>query len=216
MAVRAQADGPLATFIQAASQGQRGEAVLREAPNVRNANPGEAEKAEPRVMGASAVPWRRRDGLVPVRGLPERSRPVQGPSVVVSDTAKRSAARRSTRWHRRLRSLIGAADRAAEEARAVPAGSSAGSANRTSTTPSSATCAARPAQGEAGRHGLARPADARRGGDDRPIVRTAMPRDGRPRARCSTRSSVIDSASTDRTREIAEAEGAASSSTPTS
>ena len=67
---------------------------------------------------------------------------------------------------------------------------------------------ARPAQGEAGRHGQPRPADARRGGD----------RSGRSSAaRCARWSGrvplldeilVIDSASTDRTREIAEAEGA--------
>ena len=45
----------------------KGEAVLREAPNVRNAILREAEKADLVVMGASAVPGRRWRGLLPVR-----------------------------------------------------------------------------------------------------------------------------------------------------
>ncbi len=55
MAVRAQAERALAAFIKQHLKG-KGEAVLREAPNVRNAILREAEKADLVVMGASAVP----------------------------------------------------------------------------------------------------------------------------------------------------------------
>jgi nucleotide-binding universal stress UspA family protein len=55
MAVRAQAERALAAFIKQHLRG-RGEAVLREAPNVRNAILREAERADLVVLGASAEP----------------------------------------------------------------------------------------------------------------------------------------------------------------
>ena len=73
MAVRAQAERALTTFIKQHLKG-KGEAVLREAPNVRNAILREAEKADLVVMGASAAPGRRRRGFVPVRGTPRGHR----------------------------------------------------------------------------------------------------------------------------------------------
>ena len=55
LTVRAQAERALATFVKQHLEG-RSEAILREAPNVRNAILREAEKADLVVMGASAQP----------------------------------------------------------------------------------------------------------------------------------------------------------------
>ena len=140
LAVRAQAERALAAFIKQ-HIGGRSEAVLREAPNVRNAILREAEKADLLVMGASAQPGGA-DGETYLFGaLPEaiaaRARStvmvVKTQEMIERTTFDQLAAHAET---------LAAADRAAEEAGRCRSGSSAGSANRTSTTPSSPTCAA--------------------------------------------------------------------------
>ena len=118
LAVRAQAERALAAFIKQHISG-RSEAVLREAPNVRNAILREAEKADLLVMGASAQPGGA-DGETYLFGaLPEaiaaRARStvmvVKTQEMIERTTFDQLAARAET---------LAAADRAAEEARAVP------------------------------------------------------------------------------------------------
>ena len=119
MAVRAQAERALTTFIKQHLKG-KGEAVLREAPNVRNAILREAEKADLVVMGASAVPGA--DGMDSYLfgALPEAIAARAKPSVVVVKTREEIGGATFDTLASKAESLI-AADRAAEEARAVPA-----------------------------------------------------------------------------------------------
>jgi nucleotide-binding universal stress UspA family protein len=118
MAVRAQAERALAAFIKQHLRG-KGEAVLREAPNVRNAILREADKADLVVMGASAVPGADAADSYLFGALPEAIAARAKSSVVVVKT--REAIGRTTfdTLATRAESLA-AADRAAEE-RAVPA-----------------------------------------------------------------------------------------------
>ncbi|MGZ9160121.1 MAG: glucosyl-3-phosphoglycerate synthase [Candidatus Limnocylindrales bacterium] len=119
MAVRAQAERALTAFIKQHLKG-KGEAVLREAPNVRNAILREAEKADLVVMGASAVPGGNGTESYLFGALPEAIAARAKPSVVVVKT-------REPIGHTTFDTLathaetLAAADRAAEEARAVPA-----------------------------------------------------------------------------------------------
>ncbi len=119
MAVRAQAERALIAFIKQHLKG-KGEAVLREAPNVRNAILREAEKADLVVMGASAVPGG--DGPDPYLfgALPEAIAARAKPSVVVVKTREPIGHKTFDTLAAKAESLA-AADRAAEEARAVPA-----------------------------------------------------------------------------------------------
>jgi len=119
MAVRAQAERALQSFIKQHLRG-KGEAVLREAPNVRNAILREAEKADLVVMGASAVPGA--DGMDSYLfgALPEAIAARAKPSVVVVKTREEIGGATFDTLASKAESLI-AADRAAEEARAVPA-----------------------------------------------------------------------------------------------
>ena len=117
------------------------EAVLREAPNVRNAILREAETADLVVMGASAQPGGA-DGETYLFGaLPEAIAARARATVMVVKTREIDRARRrSTSWPpgpRRWPPPIGRPRRRAPSR----SGSSAGSASRTSTTPSSPTCA---------------------------------------------------------------------------
>ena len=186
----------------------RSEAVLREAPNVRNAILREAEKADLVVMGASAPARRRRRRDVPVRrpaGGDRRPRQADGHGR--QDPRDRSSATTFDQLAARAETLA-AADRAAEEARAVPA-------------------RVERWFGESNFH-HAEFADLRRlvtlkekqdltislvlptlNEEETigPIVRRAM-REMVGRVPLLDEVLVIDSASTDRTREIAEAEGA--------
>ncbi len=119
MAVRAQAERALTAFIKQHLKG-KGEAVLREAPNGRNAILREAEKADLVVMGASAVPGGNGTESYLFGALPEAIAARAKPSVVVVKT-------REPIGHTTFDTLathaetLAAADRAAEEARAVPA-----------------------------------------------------------------------------------------------
>ena len=118
LAVRAQAERALAAFVKQHLHG-RGEALLREAPNVRNAILREAEKADLVVMGASAAPVGA-DGESHLFGaLPEAVAARAKPSVVVVRTRETIARNTFDQLATRAETLA-AADRAAEEARAVP------------------------------------------------------------------------------------------------
>ncbi len=206
IAVRAQAERALAGFVKQHLHG-RGEALLREAPNVRNAILREAEKADLVVMGASAQTTGA-DGEAHLFGaLPEAVAARAKPSVVVVRT--REAIGRATFEQLATRAeTLAAADRAADEARAVPV-------------------RVERWFGESNFH-HAEFADLRRlvtlkekqgltislvlpTLDEEetigPIVRKAM-REMVGRVPLLDEVLVIDSASTDRTREIAESEGA--------
>ncbi len=119
MAVRAQAERALAAFIKQHVKG-KGEALLREAPNVRNAILREADKADLVVMGASAVPGADAADSYLFGALPEAIAARAKSTVVVVKT--REPIGRSTFDTLATRAeTLAAADRAAEEARAVPA-----------------------------------------------------------------------------------------------
>ncbi len=119
MAVRAQAEHALAAFIKQHLK-NRGEALLKEAPNVRNAILREAERSDLVVMGASATAAGANGETYLFGALPEAIAARAKPSVVVVKT--RDPIERATfdRLATRAETLA-AADRAAEEARAVPA-----------------------------------------------------------------------------------------------
>ena len=119
MAVRAQAERALTTFIKQHLKG-KGEAVLREAPNVRNAILREAEKADLVVMGASAVPGGDAADSYLFGALPEAIAARAKPTVVVVKT-RESIGRTTFDALASKAESLAAADRAAEEARAVPA-----------------------------------------------------------------------------------------------
>lgn len=118
MAVRAQAERALAAFIKQHLHGS-GEGVLREAPNVRNAILREAEKADLVVMGASAVPGGDGDQTYLFGALPEAVAARAKPSVVVVKTRESIGGGTFDALASRAETLA-AADRAAEEARAIP------------------------------------------------------------------------------------------------
>lgn len=206
MAVRAQAERALGAFVKQHLQG-RSEALLREAPNVRNAILREAERADLVVMGASAQPNGSADNSYLFGALPEAIAARAKPSVIVVKTRETLERRTFEQLAGRAETLA-AADRAAEEGRAVP-------------------IRVERWFGEANFH-HAEFADLRRlvalkeaqhltislvlpTLDEEetigPIVRRAM-REMVGRVPLLDEVLVIDSASTDRTREIAAAEGA--------
>jgi glucosyl-3-phosphoglycerate synthase len=117
-AVRAQAEHALAAFVRQHVHG-RSAAAVREASNVRNAILREAEKADLVVMGASAAPGGN-GGSSLFGALPEAIASRARPSVVVVKT--REVIGRATFESLAQRAeTLAAADRAAEEVRAVPA-----------------------------------------------------------------------------------------------
>ena len=118
--VRAQAERALANFMKQHLGGAEGEAILREAPNVRTAILREADKADLVVMGASAQPFGS-DGEPYLFGaLPESIAARAKPTVIVVKTREQIATSTFEQLAARAEPLA-AADRAAEEARAVPA-----------------------------------------------------------------------------------------------
>ena len=207
LAVRAQAERALGAFIKQHVTG-KSEARLREATNVRNAILREADTADLVVMGASAVPGAEGDGATHLFGaLPEAIATRAKPTVIVVKTREPISHRTFEQLATRAESLA-AADRAAEEVRAVPA-------------------RVERWFGESNFH-HAEFADLRRLVQLKekqgltvslvlptlneeetigPIVRRAI-REMMGRAPLLDEILVVDSASTDRTREIAEAEGA--------
>ena len=118
LAVRAQAERALASFIKQHISG-RSEALLREAPNVRNAILREAEKADLVVMGASASPGGSGGESYLFGALPEAIAARARSTVMVVKT--RESIERATFDQLAARAeTLAAADRAAEEGRAVP------------------------------------------------------------------------------------------------
>ena len=117
--VRAQAEHALTAFMKQHLQ-SAGEALLREAPNVRTAILREADKADLVVMGASAQPFGA-DGEPYLFGaLPEAIAARAKPTVIVVKTRDQIATATFDQLAARAETLA-AADRAAEEVRAVPA-----------------------------------------------------------------------------------------------
>jgi len=206
LAVRAQAEHALASFIRQ-HVGGRAEALVREAPNVRNAILREADNADLVVMGASvSTSSPDTDGYL-FGALPEAIATRARPTVIVVKTREQIGRQTFEQLAARAETLA-AADRAAEEARAVPA-------------------RVERWFGESNFH-HAEFADLRRLVQLKekqgltislilptlneeetigPIVRRAI-REMVGRVPLLDEILVIDSASTDRTREIAEAEGA--------
>jgi glucosyl-3-phosphoglycerate synthase len=118
LAVRAQAERALAAFVKQHLQG-RNEAILREAPNVRNAILREAERADLVVMGASAQPAGSGTDTFLFGSLPETIAARAKPSVIVVKTRERLERTTFEQLAARAETLV-AADRAAEEGRAIP------------------------------------------------------------------------------------------------
>jgi len=207
LAVRAQAERALAAFIKQHVTG-RADARLREAANVRNAILREAEGADLVVMGASASPGAEGDGGNHLFGaLPEAIAARAKPTVIVVRTREPISHRTFEQLAGRAESLA-AADRAAEEARAVPARVERwfGESNfhHAEFGDLSRLVALKEKLGVTVSLVLPTLNEEETIG---PIVRRAL-REMMGRVALLDELLVIDSASTDRTREIAEAEGA--------
>lgn len=206
MAVRAQAERALAAFIKQHLRG-RGEAALREAPNVRNAILREAEKADLVVMGASASPGADGNDAYLFGALPEAIAARAKPSVVVVKTREAIGGPTFDALASRAETLA-AADRAAEEARAVPARVERwfGESNFHHAEFGDLRRLVQLKEKQGVTISLVLPTldEEETVG---PIVRKAI-REMVGRVPLLDEILVIDSASTDRTREIAEAEGA--------
>ncbi|MHB8397976.1 MAG: glucosyl-3-phosphoglycerate synthase [Candidatus Limnocylindrales bacterium] len=207
LAVRAQAERALAAFVKQHVSG-RADARLREAANVRNAILREAEGADLVVMGASASPGAEGDGGNHLFGaLPEAIAARAKPTVIVVRTREPISHRTFEQLAGRAESLA-AADRAAEEARAVPARVERwfGESNfhHAEFGDLSRLVALKEKLGVTVSLVLPTLNEEETIG---PIVRRAL-REMMGRVPLLDELLVIDSASTDRTREIAEAEGA--------
>ena len=118
LAVRAQAEHALAQFIRQHLKG-RAEGIVREAANVRNAILKEAERADLVVMGASASAIGTDGDTYLFGALPEAVATRAKPSVIVVKTREVIGRQTFEQLATRAETLA-AADRAAEEARAVP------------------------------------------------------------------------------------------------
>jgi nucleotide-binding universal stress UspA family protein len=206
LAVRAQAERALAAFMKQHITG-RGEALLREAPNVRNAILREAEKADLVVMGASAQPGGGGGESYLFGSLPEAVAARAHVTVVVVKT--REHIERSTFEQLAARAeTLAAADRAAEEAREIPVRVERwfGEANFHHSEFSDLRRLVALKEKQHVTISLVLPT-LNEEETIGPIVRRAL-REMVGRVPLLDEVLVIDSASTDRTREIAEAEGA--------
>jgi nucleotide-binding universal stress UspA family protein len=206
MAVRAQAERALAAFIKQHLRG-RGEAALREAPNVRNAILREAEKADLVVMGASAAPGSDAADSYLFGALPEAIAARAKPTVVVVKTREAIGGQTFDALASKAETLA-AADRAAEEARAIPARVERwfGESNFHHSEFSDLRRLVQLKEKQKVTISLVLPT-LNEEETIGPIVRRAI-REMVGRVPLLDEILVIDSASTDRTREIAEAEGA--------
>jgi nucleotide-binding universal stress UspA family protein len=207
LAVRAQAERALAAFVKQ-HVGGRAEPRLREAVNVRNAILREAEGVDLVVMGASALPGAEGDGAAHLFGaLPEAIALRAKPTVVVVKTRESISHGTFEQLASRAETLA-AADRAAEEARAVPARVERwfGESNFHHAEFADLRRLANLKEKQGVTISLVLPTL-----DEEetigPIVRRAI-REMMGRVPLLDEIVVVDSASTDRTREIAEAEGA--------
>jgi glucosyl-3-phosphoglycerate synthase len=206
LAVRAQAEHALAQFLRQHLRG-KAEGIVREAANVRNAILREAEKADLVVMGASAQPAGA-DGEAYLFGaLPEAIAARARPTVVVVKT-RETIGRQTFEQLATHAETLAAADRAAEEARAVPARVERwfGEANFHHAEFADLRRLVQLKEKQGLTVSLVLPTL-----DEEetigPIVRRAI-REMMGRVPLIDEILVIDSMSTDRTREIAEAEGA--------
>ncbi len=203
-AVRAQAEHALASFARQHLTAEH-EQVLREASNVRTAILREAERADLVVMGASAPPGDPGGSLF--GALPEAIAQRAKPTVIVVKTREPIGRQTFEQLAEKVESLA-AADRAAEAARAIPARverwfaeanfhhSEFGDLGR--------LAALKEKQGVTVSLVLPTLNEAETIG---PIVRRAM-REMQQRYPLLDEILVIDSASTDDTRKVAEDEGA--------
>jgi len=208
LAVRAQAEHALAQFLRThLKAGAKVEGVVREAANVRNAILREAERADLVVMGASAQPSGTNGDAYLFGALPEAIAARAKPSVVVVKTRETIGRQTFEQLASRAETLA-AADRAAEEARAVPARVERwfGEANFHHAEFADLRRLVQLKEKQGLTVSLVLPTL-----DEEetigPIVRRAI-RELMGRVPLVDEILVIDSQSTDRTREIAEAEGA--------
>jgi glucosyl-3-phosphoglycerate synthase len=206
LAVRAQAEHALAQFLRQHVKGKV-EGVVREAANVRNAILREAERADLVVMGASAQPVGTDGDAYLFGALPEAIAARAKPSVVVVKT-RETIGRQTFEQLASHAETLAAADRAAEEARAVPARVERwfGEANFHHAEFADLRRLVQLKEKQGLMVSLVLPTL-----DEEetigPIVRRAI-RELMGRVPLVDEILVIDSQSTDRTREIAEAEGA--------
>jgi glucosyl-3-phosphoglycerate synthase len=206
LAVRAQAEHALAQFVRQHLKG-RAEGIVREAANVRNAILREAERADLVVMGASAQPAGTDGDTFLFGALPEAIATRAKPSVVVVKTRETIGRATFEQLASRAETLA-AADRAAEEARAVPARVERwfGESNFHHAEFADLRRLVQLKEKQGVTVSLVLPTL-----DEEetigPIVRRAI-REMMGRVPLLDEILVVDSASTDRTREIAEAEGA--------
>jgi glucosyl-3-phosphoglycerate synthase len=117
--VRTQAEHALALFLKQHARGHA-EGILREAPNIRNAILREADKSDLVIMGASAAPEGSAAGSFLFGILPETIATRAKPPVIVVKTRERIDTTTFDELAARAESLA-AAERAAEQSRAVPA-----------------------------------------------------------------------------------------------
>jgi len=206
LAVRAQAEHALAQFVRQHLRG-RAEGIVREAANVRNAILREAERADLIVMGASAQPAGTDGDTYLFGALPEAIAARAKPTVVVVKTRETIGRATFEQLASRAETLA-AADRAAEEARAVPARVERwfGESNFHHAEFADLRRLVQLKEKQGVTVSLVLPTL-----DEEetigPIVRRAI-REMMGRVPLLDEIVVVDSASTDRTREIAEAEGA--------
>ncbi len=205
LAVRAQAERALAAFIKSHMKG-RAEPLVREASNVRNAILREAERADLVVMGASATPGGSGDASL-FGAIPEAIASRAKPTVVVVKT-REPIGRGTFEQLAEKAETLAAADRAAEEARAIPARVERwfGESNFHHAEFADLRRLANLKEAQGVTVSLVLPT-LNEEETIGPIVRRAI-REMMGRVPLLDEILVIDSASTDRTREIAEAEGA--------
>ncbi|MEX1171425.1 MAG: glucosyl-3-phosphoglycerate synthase [Chloroflexota bacterium] len=206
MAVRAQAERALATFVKQHLRG-KGEGILREAPNVRNAILREADKSDLVVMGASAAPGGDGSDTYLFGAMPEAIAARAKASVIVVKTREPISAPTFDVLASKAETLA-AADRAAEEARAVPTRVERwfGESNFHHAEFADLRRLVQLKEKQGVTVSLVLPT-LNEEETIGPIVRRAM-REMVGRVPLLDEVLVIDSASSDRTREIAEAEGA--------
>jgi glucosyl-3-phosphoglycerate synthase len=205
LAVRAQAERALAAFVREHMKG-RAEPLIREASNVRNAILREADKADLVVMGASASPGGNGDPFL-FGALPEAIATRAKPTVIVVKTREPIGRQTFEQLADRAETLA-AADRAAEEARAIPVRVERwfGESNFHHAEFADLRRLAHLKEAQGVTISLVLPT-LNEEETIGPIVRRAI-REMMGRVPLLDEILVIDSASTDRTREIAEAEGA--------
>ncbi len=206
IAVRAQAERALQAFVRQHTT-VPAETVVREAANVRNAIVKEADRADLVVMGAAAAPTSG-DVSVHLFGAMPEAIATRSKSTVVVVKTRESIGRQTFEQLASHAETLAAADRAAEEARAVPTRVDRwfGESNFHYSEFSDLRRLTQLKEKQGLTVSLVLPT-LNEEETIGPIVRRAM-RDMVGRIPLLDEVLVIDSASTDRTREIAEAEGA--------